>query len=90
MEISHILFLIFVEKIGFLTMGFFIYPSLIDNICFCCLCRMESTHRTWLHASKDASGGWNADELRRDLRTALGTTKWQVFLSPSLCVCINF
>lgn len=40
--------------------------------------RMESTYRTWLHVSKDASGGWNADELRRDLLTALGTTKWQL------------
>lgn len=40
--------------------------------------RMESTYRTWLHASKDASSGWDVDELRRDLRTALGTTKWQL------------
>ncbi|KAH7510916.1 hypothetical protein FEM48_ZijujUnG0064600 [Ziziphus jujuba var. spinosa] len=40
--------------------------------------RMESTYRTWIHATKDASSMWNADELRRDLRTALGTTKWQL------------
>ncbi|XP_024922917.3 uncharacterized protein LOC107420568 isoform X3 [Ziziphus jujuba] len=39
---------------------------------------MESTYRTWIHATKDASSMWNADELRRDLRTALGTTKWQL------------
>ncbi|GAB4852299.1 hypothetical protein Ancab_016491 [Ancistrocladus abbreviatus] len=40
--------------------------------------RMESTYRTWIHAMKDTSGNWNADELRRDLRAALGTTKWQL------------
>jgi hypothetical protein len=27
---------------------------------------------------KDASSPWNSDELRRDLRTALDTAKWQV------------
>jgi hypothetical protein len=27
---------------------------------------------------KDASSPWNSDELGRDLRTALDTTKWQV------------
>ncbi|KAG9147151.1 hypothetical protein Leryth_005374 [Lithospermum erythrorhizon] len=40
--------------------------------------RMESTYRTWLHAKKDTSGPWNIDELRRDLQTTLGTTKWQL------------
>ncbi|GAB4839337.1 hypothetical protein Ancab_028864 [Ancistrocladus abbreviatus] len=40
--------------------------------------RMESTYRTWIHAMKDTSGTWNADELRRDLRAAIGTTKWQL------------
>ncbi|GMH23751.1 hypothetical protein Nepgr_025594 [Nepenthes gracilis] len=40
--------------------------------------RMESTYRTWIHSMKDTSGAWNAEELRRDLRTALGTTKWQL------------
>ncbi|XP_022132178.1 uncharacterized protein LOC111005100 [Momordica charantia] len=40
--------------------------------------RMESTYRTWVHASKDESSIWNCDELGRDLRTALGTTKWQL------------
>ncbi|KAL2489192.1 syntaxin [Forsythia ovata] len=40
--------------------------------------RMESTYRTWIHAMKDTSGAWNAVELRRDLQTALGTTKWQL------------
>ncbi|XWS14776.1 hypothetical protein CRYUN_Cryun35bG0037400 [Craigia yunnanensis] len=39
--------------------------------------RMESAYRTWIHAKKDVSGTWNFEELRRDLRTALGTTKWQ-------------
>ncbi|CAK9312527.1 unnamed protein product [Citrullus colocynthis] len=40
--------------------------------------RIESTYRTWVHATKDASSIWNCDELDRDLRTALGTTKWQL------------
>ncbi|KAK7383200.1 hypothetical protein VNO78_28873 [Psophocarpus tetragonolobus] len=40
--------------------------------------RMESTYRTWMHATKDASCMWNCDELCRDLRTALGTAKWQL------------
>ncbi|KAJ8762576.1 hypothetical protein K2173_008015 [Erythroxylum novogranatense] len=40
--------------------------------------RMESTYRTWVHAKKDASRKWNCEELYRDLRTALGTTKWQL------------
>ncbi|KAG5103608.1 hypothetical protein JHK84_048577 [Glycine max] len=40
--------------------------------------RMESTYRTWLHATKDASSMWNSDELCRDLRTALSTAKWQL------------
>ncbi|KAL1546904.1 hypothetical protein AAHA92_23440 [Salvia divinorum] len=40
--------------------------------------RMESTYRTWIHAIKDPSGSWNLDELRRDLQTNHGTTKWQL------------
>ncbi|CAJ1972746.1 unnamed protein product [Sphenostylis stenocarpa] len=40
--------------------------------------RMESTYRIWIHATKDASSMWNSDELCRDLRTALGTAKWQL------------
>ncbi|OIS96268.1 PREDICTED: syntaxin-61-like [Nicotiana attenuata] len=40
--------------------------------------RMESTYRTWIHALKDTSGRWNSDELCRDLRTTLGTAKWQL------------
>ncbi|KAJ8773275.1 hypothetical protein K2173_028452 [Erythroxylum novogranatense] len=40
--------------------------------------RMESTYRTWVHAKKDTSNLWNCEELRRDLRTSLGTTKWQL------------
>ncbi|XP_047978934.1 uncharacterized protein LOC125220841 [Salvia hispanica] len=40
--------------------------------------RMESTYRTWIHAIKETSGSWNLDELRRDLQTTLGTTKWQL------------
>ncbi|KAJ9567565.1 hypothetical protein OSB04_003531 [Centaurea solstitialis] len=39
--------------------------------------RMESTYRTLLHALKEPSA-WKTDELRRDLRTALGTAKWQL------------
>ncbi|KAL8261121.1 hypothetical protein R6Q59_025170 [Mikania micrantha] len=39
--------------------------------------RMESTYRTFIHASKEPSV-WNSDALRRDLRTAIGTTKWQL------------
>ncbi|KAL6215420.1 hypothetical protein ACLB2K_014850 [Fragaria x ananassa] len=40
--------------------------------------RMESTYRTWVHAKKDSSSMWNPEELGRDLRTTLGTTKWQL------------
>ncbi|PRQ27806.1 hypothetical protein RchiOBHm_Chr6g0309221 [Rosa chinensis] len=40
--------------------------------------RMESTFRTWIHAKKDSSSMWNPEELCRDLRTTLGTTKWQL------------
>ncbi|KAK1380143.1 Syntaxin 6 [Heracleum sosnowskyi] len=41
--------------------------------------RMESTYRTWVHASKNNSRTmWNADDLKRDLQTSLGTTKWQL------------
>ncbi|CAJ2675367.1 uncharacterized protein LOC123897449 [Trifolium pratense] len=40
--------------------------------------RMESTYRTWLHATKDSSSMWNPNELRRDLLTTLGTAKWQL------------
>lgn len=40
--------------------------------------RMLSTYRTWVHSMKDSSGLWNSDELSRDLRTALGTAKWQL------------
>lgn len=39
--------------------------------------RMESTYRTLIHASKEPSV-WDSDALRRDLRTAIGTTKWQL------------
>ena len=50
--------------------------------------RMESTFRTWIHAKKDVSGTWNFEELRRDLRTALGTTKWQVILCFLYFLCM--
>ncbi|XP_057503446.1 uncharacterized protein LOC130786988 [Actinidia eriantha] len=40
--------------------------------------RMESTYRTWIHSMKDSSSMWNSEELRRDLLTAHGTTKWQL------------
>ncbi|KAL5780134.1 hypothetical protein ACOSQ2_010871 [Xanthoceras sorbifolium] len=40
--------------------------------------RMESLYRTWIHAKKDNSSMWNSEELRRDLKTALGTAKWQL------------
>ncbi|XWS25542.1 hypothetical protein CRYUN_Cryun27aG0077000 [Craigia yunnanensis] len=40
--------------------------------------RMESAYRTWIHAKTDVSSSWNFEELRRDLRTALSTTKWQL------------
>jgi hypothetical protein len=40
--------------------------------------RMESAYRTWIHANKDSSTMWNPEELRRDLQTTLGTTKWQL------------
>lgn len=51
-------------------------------------CRMESTYRMWIHSLKDSSGPWNSEEIRRDLRTTLGTTKWQVIpFSLSIDVC---
>ncbi|KAM7278995.1 hypothetical protein ACFE04_006129 [Oxalis oulophora] len=40
--------------------------------------RMESAYRTWIHALKDPSTIWDCNELQRDLRTTLGTTKWQL------------
>ncbi|GAU36503.1 hypothetical protein TSUD_316280 [Trifolium subterraneum] len=40
--------------------------------------RVEYIYRTWIHAIKDASSPWNSHELRRDLRTALDTAKWQL------------
>lgn len=40
--------------------------------------RMESSYRTWIHAKRDASSIWNAEEFLRDLQTAVGTTKWQL------------
>ncbi|KAL4583451.1 hypothetical protein LXL04_008024 [Taraxacum kok-saghyz] len=45
--------------------------------------RMESTYRTLVQALKEPSA-WKTDELRRDLRTALGTAKWQVIQPPFL------
>ncbi|KAL7604369.1 hypothetical protein Lser_V15G19047 [Lactuca serriola] len=39
--------------------------------------RMESTYRTLIHALKEPSA-WKTEELRRDLRTAHGTAKWQL------------
>ncbi|KAI3726636.1 hypothetical protein L1987_66435 [Smallanthus sonchifolius] len=38
---------------------------------------MESTYRTLIHALKEPSV-WKTEDLRRDLRTALGTAKWQL------------
>lgn len=40
--------------------------------------RMESLYRTWIQFAKDKTKVWNSEELRRDLKTALGTTKWQL------------
>ncbi|KAK8485122.1 hypothetical protein V6N13_054044 [Hibiscus sabdariffa] len=40
--------------------------------------RMESTFRIWIHAIKDVSSAWNLEELGRDLRAAIRTTKWQL------------
>ncbi|KAF6165259.1 hypothetical protein GIB67_030441 [Kingdonia uniflora] len=40
--------------------------------------RMESTYRTWIHERKDGRDVGYADELRRDLKTTLGTAKWQM------------
>ncbi|KAJ4962533.1 hypothetical protein NE237_022472 [Protea cynaroides] len=40
--------------------------------------RMESVYQTWLHEIKNTSSICDVDELRRDLRTALGTAKWQL------------
>lgn len=46
---------------------------------------MESTFRTWVHATKDTSSIWNPNELRRDLLTTLGTAKWQVNFDHAKC-----
>jgi hypothetical protein len=53
---------------------------------------MESTYRTWIHATKDSSSMWNPIELRRDLLTTLGTAKWQVNLTIMyvVCVCLTY
>ncbi|XAR61948.1 hypothetical protein NMG60_11016505 [Bertholletia excelsa] len=40
--------------------------------------RMGWTYRTWIHSTRDSSGLWNPEELRRDLHTAIDTTKWQL------------
>ncbi|KAI4321064.1 hypothetical protein MLD38_034485 [Melastoma candidum] len=40
--------------------------------------RMQSTYRTWVQAKKESFDKWNRVDLRRDLQTALGTTKWQL------------
>ncbi|KAL8165984.1 hypothetical protein V2J09_007483 [Rumex salicifolius] len=40
--------------------------------------RMESTYRRWLYSTKNSSSQCNLDDLRRDLSTALDTTKWQL------------
>lgn len=40
---------------------------------------------------KDSSGIWNSEELRRDVRTTLGTTKWQVIpFSLPIDVCFKY
>jgi len=38
---------------------------------------------------KDSPKMWNSEELRRDLQTALGTTKWQVIISNSLYLSVH-
>ncbi|GMI78484.1 hypothetical protein like AT1G27700 [Hibiscus trionum] len=40
--------------------------------------RMESRFRAFIHAIKDVSSAWNLQELGRDLRAAISTTKWQL------------
>ncbi|CAH9144887.1 unnamed protein product [Cuscuta epithymum] len=40
--------------------------------------RMESAYRTWIQVTKDKSKVWNSEDIRRDLKTALGTAKWQL------------
>lgn len=41
--------------------------------------RMESLFRRWINPKKDAEGDHlNVHQVRRDLQTALGTTKWQL------------
>ncbi|RWR81443.1 Syntaxin 6 [Cinnamomum micranthum f. kanehirae] len=39
--------------------------------------RMESKYRRWIHVKGDAVDS-SADDLRRELQTTLGTTKWQL------------
>ncbi|GER57621.1 syntaxin/t-SNARE family protein [Striga asiatica] len=48
--------------------------------------RMESTYRTWLAALKNTNGVWNVDELGRDLRTVLGTTKYNRLAGITLMI----
>ncbi|XP_058069957.1 uncharacterized protein LOC131219014 [Magnolia sinica] len=41
--------------------------------------RMESAYRRWLHGQRNSSMRLaGSDELRRELQTTLGTTKWQL------------
>lgn len=48
--------------------------------------RMESVYRRWIHERKEASNPENgasveiSGDLVRELRTVLGTAKWQVIL----------
>lgn len=46
---------------------------------------MESAYRTLIHALKEPSV-WKTEQLKRDLRTALGTAKWQVKNCYFLCL----
>lgn len=54
---------------------------------FLCICfgRMESKYRSWIHEKENPSESVDSiEDLRRELQTTLGTTKWQVISISSI------
>jgi hypothetical protein len=41
--------------------------------------RMESAYRMWTREKREGSKPEDLDQLSRELQTALGTAKWQVY-----------
>ena len=46
---------------------------------------MESAYRTWVRERREGLTHEDLDELYRELKTALGTAKWQV----GYCFCFS-